>query len=194
MIAARIAMLSIVAACGGPGTRPASPVAAPADPPMERCQIAGADAFDFLLGAWTGTEHAVDESGARQLVATSEIEARSILGGCAIEERWVVRDDKQVLFRALLVRSLERGTGQWLLSYVDDDLNHQLFTGRPHDDGWAFHRSRVADDGTTVEVRIVWKPTAAGAVQTIERSTDGGAAWKLGAEVELVRRDAAAAK
>ena len=107
-------------------------------------------------------------------------------GGCAIEERWTVRDGDKVLFRAVLLRSFDRSTKRWMLSYVDDDLNHQLYEGRPHDGGWAFHHTREAADGKTVHVRIVWKRSTRGVEQIIERSTDGGATWTRGAVVDMV--------
>lgn len=185
----RLAWVSVAfigAACGGGGARcPATPAAPEVE--LERCRIEGADVFDFLLGRWRGTERAIDDTGAEKIVATTDIVASKVLGGCAIEERWTVRDgDSKVLFHSLLLRSFDRATRRWMLSYVDDDLSHQLYEGRPHDGGWAFHRTRETDDGKTVHVRIVWKRSARGVEQIIERSTDGGITWVRSAVVELI--------
>ena len=180
-----LGVVSLAIACsggGGPGVaRPAG-----AEVEQERCRVEGASAFDFLLGHWRGTERAIDEAGGAKVVATSDVVATRVLGGCAIEERWTVRDGEKVLFRALLLRSFDRGARRWMLSYVDDDLNHQLYEGRPHEGGWAFHRSRVTPEGKTVHVRIVWRRSQRGVEQLSDRSTDGGITWTRGAVVELV--------
>lgn len=189
-MARTIAFAWLLLGCGG--SAPVMPVtptmpAVAVDRPIDRCKVAGSDAFDFLLGKWRTSEihhDGADDNG--QLHATSDIEVRTILDGCAIAERWTWRDHGNVLFRSILIHAFDRAANRWMLTYIDHELNHQRYEGRPHDGGWAFHH-RTESDGKAVHVRIVWEKTGTGVTQRIERSTDGEATWKVGSIVQYSR-------
>jgi hypothetical protein len=84
-------------------------------------------------------------------------------------------------------RAYDAPTQRWLVYYVDDQLNSQIYEGRREASNWRFIRTRL-DRGTPIQVRLTWRPTGSGYEQLIERSRDAGATWTLGGIVTFKPR------
>lgn len=150
------------------------------------CVGGEAGSFNFLIGKWRGEERASMAKDAAS-VSTSEVEIKQILGGCVLQEMWEVSANGKKLFSAILHRAFDVKSGKWMLSYIDDAQNFQVYEGRKDKEIWRFYRERIAD-GKPVQIRITWTPAENGFTQTVERSTDGGQTWSLGAVVTYTRR------
>jgi len=153
----------------------------------DRCQSPEAKAFDFMLGKWDGAERQMKD-GKEAIVSTSEIQVYKVLNGCALQETWEVKEGGKKLFSAIVLRSYDAGSKKWLLSYVDDALNHQFYEGRDESSQWRFFRARLVE-GKPVLIRITWKSVSMDRFdQTIERSGDNGSTWVLRSEVSYSRK------
>ena len=132
----------------------------------------------FLQGHWEGESYSV---AGRDTVLDAHMKVHSepLFGRCALEERWEANKDGQVLFAAKVIRAYDAPAQRWLVYYVDDQLNSQIYQGRREASNWRFVRTRM-DRGTPIQVRLTWRPTKSGYEQLIERSRDGGATWALG--------------
>lgn len=151
------------------------------------CQSSEAKTFDFLLGKWEGVEKRIIE-GKEIAVSTSEIQIEKALGGCALRETWEVREGSRKLFSALLLRSYDVESRKWLLSYVDDNLNHQFYEGRNESGQWRFFRDGMAE-GKPLLIRITWSQVVNDKFdQIIERSSDSGKTWVLKSVISYTRK------
>lgn len=151
------------------------------------CQSPEARALDFLIGRWEGDERQI-EGGKETIVSTSEIQVEKIFGGCALRETWEVKEGGKKLFNAIVLRSYDAGSKKWLLSYVDDALNHQFYEGRNEMGKWRFFRERMVE-GKPVLVRITWTQVTKDSIdQRIERSSDNGNTWVLRSVVSYARK------
>lgn len=152
---------------------------------VDACATPNDGYFNFLIGKWRGEERA-SEAKSSTVISTSEVEITQILGGCALQESWQVQADGKKLFSAILLRAYDAKSHRWMLSYIDDGQNFQIYEGLKDKDGWSFYRERIAN-GKTVRIKITWKPYEKGFTQTVERSTDGGQTWSLGAIITYSR-------
>jgi hypothetical protein len=116
---------------------------------------------------------------ATTLEAHMKVHSEPLFDRCALEERWEASKDGQMLFTAKVVRAYDAPSQRWLVYYVDDQLNSQIYEGRREASNWRFIRTRL-DRGTPILVRLTWRPATSGYEQLIERSRDGGASWVLG--------------
>ena len=154
----------------------------PKTPP---CESSEAKQFDFMVGEWRGVERTPTDS---KITSTSEIQVKKVLSGCVIQESWEFSAGGKRLFSAILLRSYDIGSRTWMLSYVDDGLNHQLYEGRKESGQWRFLRERFVE-GKPVLVRITWTSLSSDKFeQLIERSEDKGTTWKTRAIVSYNRK------
>ena len=132
----------------------------------------------FLQGTWQGRSYSI---AGRDTVLDGlmKVRSRPLFGHCALEEDWTATKDGQTLFTAKVVRAYDASTRRWSVYYVDDQLNSQIYEGRRDATGWRFVRTRL-DNGSTIHVRLTWRPAEGGYEQLIERSRDGGKTWVLG--------------
>lgn len=137
----------------------------------------------FLQGHWRGRSYSV--SGRDTVLdALMKVHSQSLFGRCALEEHWEAVKDDRVLFTAKVTRAFDAPTRRWTVYYVDDQLNSQVYDGRPEAGEWRFFRTRM-DQGVPIQVRLTWRPREGGYEQLIERSRDGGATWILGGIVRF---------
>lgn len=152
------------------------------------CESPEAKQFDFIVGEWRGVEKAATDGKDMAITSTSEIKVKKVLNGCVIQENWEFIADGKRLFSAILLRSYDAGSQKWLLSYVDDQLNHQLYEGRKESGRWRFFRERLVE-GKPVLIRITWVSASSDKFeQIIERSEDNGKTWKIRAIVSYSRK------
>jgi hypothetical protein len=148
---------------------------APATP---ACADSLAKTVAFLQGHWQGRSYSV--SGRDTVLdALMKVHSQPLFGRCALEEHWEAVKDNQVLFTAKVIRAYDASTQRWMVHYIDDQLNSQVYEGRRDAAEWRFFRSRL-DKGVPIQVRLTWRPRKAGYEQLIERSRDGGVTWTLG--------------
>ncbi len=152
------------------------------------CESSETKEFDFMLGEWRGVEKVATAGKEGAITSTSKIQVKKVLNGCAIQEDWEFEDRGKRLFNATLLRSYNAETRKWLLSYVDDQLNHQFYEGHKESGQWRFLRERLVE-GKPVLVRITWTSASHHKVeQTIERSEDNGKTWAVRATVSYSRQ------
>lgn len=137
----------------------------------------------FLQGSWEGRSFSIVGRDT-VLDALMKVQSRPLLGPCALEERWEATKGGQILFTAKVVRAYDAPTQRWMVYYVDDQLNSQIYEGRREAAQWRFIRTRL-DRGVPIQVRLTWRPTKDGYEQLIERSQDGGSSWSLGGFVSF---------
>jgi len=143
--------------------------------------------FNFMIGDWQGIERAL-VNGKMTDVSTSDVQIKPILNNCAIQENWNVKVNLKIVFTAILLRSFDESGKKWLLTYVDDGLNHQFYEGRNESNQWRFFRERIVD-GKPVLIRITWSPVSKDSfVQSVERSQDGGQTWELRPTISYRRK------
>jgi hypothetical protein len=148
---------------------------APANP---TCTDSLRKSMAFLQGHWKGRSYSVFGRDT-VLDALMKVHSKPLFGRCAWEEHWEAVKDDHVLFTAKLMRAYDAPTQRWMVHYVDDQLNSQVYEGRPEAAQWRFFRTRL-DRGVSIQVRLTWRPSKGGYEQLIERSRDGGATWTLG--------------
>ena len=142
------------------------------------CSDSLAQSMAFLLGNWEGRSYSVTGADTT-LDALMTVRSRPLFGRCALEERWQAVQKGQTLFTAEVLRAYDATTQRWMVYYVDDQLNSQVYEGRVDAGQWRFFRTRL-DRGVPIQVRLTWHPTPGGYEQSIERSRDAGATWSLG--------------
>ena len=142
------------------------------------CADSLAKTMAFLQGNWQGRSYSV--SGRDTVLdALMTVHSQSLFSRCALEEHWKAVKDGHVLFTAKVIRAYDAATQRWMVHYVDDGLNSQVYEGRLDAAEWRFFRTRL-DRGVPIQVRLTWRPRKAGYEQLIERSRDGGVTWILG--------------
>ena len=153
--------------------------------PATACSDSLGKTMAFLEGTWKGRSYSI---AGRDTVLDAVMKVRSqpLYGRCALEEQWEARKDQQVLFVAKVLRAYDASTQRWMVHYVDDALNSQVYEGRMNAGEWRFFRSRM-DRGVPIHVRLTWRPSRDGYEQLIERSRDGGSTWTLGGYVSFLR-------
>ncbi|HEX7336075.1 MAG TPA: hypothetical protein VF252_02610 [Gemmatimonadales bacterium] len=163
-------LLALLSTVGGAAHAQSSPTPA--------CADSLAKTMAFLQGHWQGRSYSV--SGRDTVLdALMKVHSQSLFGRCAFEEHWQAVKDDQVLFTAKVIRAYDAPTQRWMVHYVDDQLNSQVYEGRPDAAEWRFLRTRL-DRGVPIQVRLTWRPRGAGYEQLIERSRDSGVSWTLG--------------
>jgi hypothetical protein len=127
------------------------------------CGAAEAGDFDFQLGVW------------QEVDGKSVHEVKKVLGGCAIQEDWSGGE----MGPAMALKSFDKGTQSWYLSWVSNTLIHQLWEGRKESGQWRFYREWKLD-GKPMLSRTFWNPAANDRLERIvEQSRDGGKTWRL---------------
>jgi hypothetical protein len=152
-------------------------------PSSPSCADSISKSMAFLEGRWEGKSYSVSGRDTA-LDALMKVHSQPLFGGCALEERWEAVKDADVLFTAKVVRAYDAPSQRWMVHYVDDQLNSQVYEGRPDAAQWRFFRTRL-DRGVPIQVRLTWRPSKDGYEQLIERSRDGGTTWTLGGFVKF---------
>lgn len=151
-------------------------------PTTPTCSDSLAESIAFLQGRFEGQSYSI---AGRDTVldAVMKVESRALLGRCALEEDWEAAKDGRVLFTAKVLRAYDAPTQRWLVYYVDNQLNSQVYEGRREASQWRFFRTRL-DQGVPIQARLTWRPIHGGYEQLIERSRDRGVRWTLGGVVK----------
>ena len=127
----------------------------------EPCTSAEVKAFDFQVGVW------------EEVNGTSVHTVEKALDGCIIQELWKGGS----LNDAIALKSYDKGTQRWYLSWVSSALIHQFWEGRNEDGQWRFYRNWMLD-GKPMVSRTYWNATTADRLERIvEQSRDGGKTW-----------------
>jgi hypothetical protein len=156
-------------------------------PTLAACPDSLGQSMAFLQGNCEGRSYSV--SGRDTVLdALMKVHSQPMFGGCALKEHWEAVKDDHVLFTAEVVRAYDAQSQRWMVHYVDDQLNSQVYEGRAEAALWRFFRTRM-DRGVPIQVRLTWRPSKDGYEQLIERSRDGGSTWVLGGFVAF-RADA----
>ena len=130
---------------------------------VDPCQSPEVSAFDFQVGIW------------QEVDGASVHEVKKILGSCVIQENWTGGS----LNDAVALKSHDKGTQRWYLSWVSSALIHQLWEGRKEAGQWRFYRDWVLDGKPMVSLTY-WSPVANDRLERIvEQSQDGGKTWLL---------------
>jgi hypothetical protein len=136
------------------------------------CQSPETTAFDYQVGIW------------QEVDGDSIHEVKKILGGCVIQELWT----GGALNDAMALRSYDKGTQRWYLSWVSSTLIHQLWEGRKDSAQWRFYRDWVLD-GKPMLSRTYWNPLGNDRLERIvEQSQDGGKTWRTHVRVVYQRK------
>jgi hypothetical protein len=148
------------------------------------CQVENARQFDFLVGDWVGRNEL--EVPQHRTPKTSEMTIEKILGGCAIHEKWLYDGGVQMT-RAELWRMYDSRVKKWMLYYVSDELQSQVWEGRLDGQTWGFYHTWTIN-GKDVLSRQIWTPSATGFTRRIEHSSDDGKTWSPWFTGEYVAR------
>lgn len=142
-----------------------TPAAGGAQEPPAPCTAPEYRQFDFWLGSWE-----VRDPGG-EIAGTNEI--RSVVGGCALHERWEGAGGG--IGESL--NAYDHRTGSWHQTWVGGrGLVLRLEGGLR--DGSMVLEGELTEDGQTILQRITWTPSADGSVtQLWETSEDGGDTW-----------------
>lgn len=185
-----LSLLSLVACTGsqfaeGPAT---APVAAP---PAAARKCSGPDyrTFDFWLGDWDVVVRArKSPNGDEWAVARGVNQISSLLGGCAVEERFSADGPGQPWAGRSLSRWVE-GEKRWRQAWVDDTGSFLAFTGGMQGKEMVLMGEPSVRDGETVQMRMVFTDIAADSLTwRWERTTDAGASWTRMMVIEYRRK------
>ena len=125
------------------------------------CSLGEVKAFDFQVGVW------------REVNGSSVHRVKKILHGCIIQELW----EGGTLNDAIALKSYDKGSQKWYLSWVSSALIHQLWEGRKENGQWRFYREWLLD-GKPIVSRTYWNALTDDRVERIvEQSRDGGKTW-----------------
>lgn len=111
----------------------------------EACAAGGHRQFDFWIGCWQVTTPDGEVAG------TNEIE--SVLGGCALRERWQGRGG----MTGTSLNAYDPHTGTWHQTWVDDRGGFLLLSGGL-EDGSMVLSGEMRDETGPVTHRITWTP------------------------------------
>lgn len=151
------------------------------------CDTEEARRFDFMIGTWDGLEYRV-RGGDTIAVGRRESTIESVLGGCGLLERLRVWEGGEPTLQAILLRSLDRRSGAWVVTRLDDGPTQRTYEST-EGDGTLYFASSYPEDGTIVHIRLGWRPREGGFRQTIHESRTDTASWILTEYVDFVRRE-----
>jgi hypothetical protein len=179
-------LLASLLACTGhqvadvEGAAPAAP--ATATPATAAIKPGCADAhhreFDFWLGDWDVTLRVRKAPDVEEwAVARGTNRISSLLGGCAVEERFSADGPRE----PWAGRSLSRWVAnekRWRQAWVDDTGSFILLAGGMQGKDMVLTGEPQVRDGKNVQMRMVFTDIAAsGMLWRWERTADGGATW-----------------
>ena len=161
-ISRRVRLARIAAGTLAALTAPTIAVAQDALPP---CTTAEYRQFDFWLGEWEVS----NPEG--EVVGTNTI--TSIIGGCAVHERWV--GSRGGVGES--VNAYDRRTNSWHQTWVGEFGLVLRLEGGLRDDSMVLEGELIEGEGGVLQ-RITWTPAAEGSVRQLwETSDDSGANW-----------------
>ena len=133
-----------------------------------KCATPAHRQFDFWAGDWDGYDvGAEDEPAARVRVDV-------VLDGCALHE--VYQGTNGLVGQSLSAYDAARQA--WHQTWVTNRGQLLMVGGSLQGDALVFEGTSPAADGRPVEIRVVFKPDAAGVHQTARTSADGGKTWE----------------
>lgn len=168
--------LLLLVACNAPGVtepRPAPPAAA-------GCRAAGAQReLDFWLGDWEVVIRARQSPDSDEwATARGRNRIASILGGCAVEERFSADGPGKPWAGRSLSRWVQ-AERRWRQTWVDDSGSYLAFTGGMQGKDMVLLGEPSTRDGKRVQMRMIFTDIAASSLLwRWERTTDDGATWK----------------
>lgn len=157
-----------------------------APPPPATCPAPEARQLDFWVGEWDLTGRMRTADGWRDTPATNHV--RAILGGCVIEERFLMAVEGGL--EGMSVSVYDPQAGAWRQTWVDNRGGYLVFRGAMADGRMILAtQPAVQASGDTVVSRMVFHDiTADRFVWDWERSGDGGRTWVLQWALEYRRR------
>ena len=137
--------------------------------------------LDFLLGSWVlrpGSSEDLAGGAVTSLVTTD-------LNECLIEERISGPGG----YEGWSFAAWSAIDHDWHRTYVDNTGRRLVLRGGMTGDAMVMSGQHRSANGGTIDVRISWRPGAAGEVeQRWELSRDGGATWRLDRSVRYVKQ------
>jgi hypothetical protein len=136
--------------------------------------------FDFMVGTWN--VHQGSGEGAQGAATFSKD-----ITNCLLEERF----EGPGGYEGLSFNTYDAFTQQWYRTYVDNDGQRILMTGKLQANGtMVLIGTKAGAGGRSVEVRITWTSVSpARFEQRWDYSTDRGATWRIGQEIVYTRAE-----
>lgn len=152
----------------------------------------GAEAFDFLIGAWDVRHRRLERRLAgddRWARFGGSMVCRAILNGLGNFDENVI-DLPEGHYRACTVRMFEPAVGQWSIRWIDGRnpaFDPPVFGG--FEDGVGLFHGNDRFEGQPIGVRYVWSDiTPASARWEQAFSADDGRSWEVNWVMEFERR------
>jgi hypothetical protein len=152
----------------------------PACPPAETHR------YDFLVGAWHGTEY-VFKNGAADSAFEASWTARNVKlpYACAYEEHNEIIENGRSFNRVAMLRAFDLGSNQWMYSLVDEFVELSTFSSTRSDSGWVF--SHDLTGAKPIRLHTLWVATPSGYTEVMRVSTDSGRTWPIVRHVNYTR-------
>lgn len=150
------------------------------------CDSEEARRFDFMIGTWNGVEYRI-RGGDTTAIGRREYTIEPVHDGCGLLERVQVWEGDEQTLRAVLLRSLDRRTSEWVLTRLDDGPTQRRYESTLVD-GVVYFGSSYPESDTVVYLRLAWQPRGAGFRQTIHESRGDARSWRLVEYIDFVRR------
>lgn len=171
--AGRRALLMLIVAPALAGAQEADPVQR-----TTPCTAEQYRQFDFWIGSWEVTTPEGNVAGENTI--------DSILGGCALRERW--RGTRGM--NGTSTNTYDPHRDLWHQTWVDDRGGFLLLSGGIRDGSMVLSGEMVDERGPILH-RITWTPMDGGEVRQLwETSRDGGATWEIVFDGRYSRRGA----
>ncbi len=127
----------------------------------QTCSTPGDGEFEYLVGEWNVSD------------SPGKITVKKILAGCGYFESWELED-----FEAVVVRTYDKGSGNWSITFSANDLAPQIWEGRLEAGTWQFYRDWSLD-GESRRSRTSWRKLDPDRFErVVEQSTDSGKTWR----------------
>ena len=136
------------------------------------CESPELKAFDFQIGVW------------QEVNGRSVHEVKKILSGCAVQEYWTGGE----MSNATALKSYDKGTQRWYMSWISSALIHQLWEAAKNPDSGVFIENGCWK-AKPIMSRTYWAAMANDRVErTVEQSRDHGKTWTLHVRVSYERK------
>jgi hypothetical protein len=174
----RTLLFLLLAACAKP---------LPAESPSTSCTAAEYRQLDFWIGDWDLVVRARPTPGAPWAEAKGLQHVESILGGCAISERFRA-DGPGAPWAGRSYSMWQPALKAWRQTWVDDSGSYLAFTGGVDGDVMTLVGEPRDQDGHHIQMRMVFLDVTARSLRwEWQRQTDGGA-WDPQMIIEYRRR------
>ena len=134
--------------------------------------------FDFMVGTWD--VHQGNGDGVQGTATFSKD-----ITNCLLEERF----EGPGGYAGLSFNTYDAFTQLWYRTYVDNDGQRILMTGRLLNGSMVLTGTKASSAGRSIEVRVTWTPVGTDRVeQHWDYSQDRGDSWQAGQDIVFTRR------